>query len=61
MSTSTQMGVFSSDTHNTQQGINQRLLFVLILLLGVGARRLQFNQVPPGLNQDEASIGVEAY
>ncbi len=36
-------------------------LFILIFSTGVFARIWQFNQVPPGLNQDEASIGVEAY
>jgi hypothetical protein len=36
-------------------------LFLLILLVGIFSRVWQFNQVPPGLNQDEASIGVEAY
>ncbi len=36
-------------------------LFVLILAVGIFARSWQFGQLPPGLNQDEASIGVEAY
>jgi hypothetical protein len=38
-----------------------RLLFVVIIFIGVFARVWQFGQLPPGLNQDEASIGVEAY
>jgi len=37
------------------------LLFVIILVIGIFARVWQFGEVPPGLNQDEASIGVEAY
>jgi hypothetical protein len=37
------------------------ILFALILLLGIFARVWRFGQLPPGLNQDEASIGVEAY
>ena len=37
------------------------VLFFLILILGVFARVWKFNQVPPGLHQDEASIGLEAY
>jgi hypothetical protein len=35
-------------------------IFILILFVGVFARIWGFNNVPPGLNQDEASIGVEA-
>jgi len=37
------------------------LIFILILLVGIFARTWQFNQLPPGLNQDEASIGIDAY
>ena len=37
------------------------VLFALILLMGFFARVWRFGQLPPGLNQDEASIGVEAY
>ncbi len=37
------------------------LLFALILLIGIFARLWQFGDLPPGLNPDEASIGVEAY
>ncbi len=40
---------------------NPTMLFILILALGTFARIWQFNLVPPGLNQDEASIGLEAY
>lgn len=37
------------------------LLFAVILFIGVFARIWEFGNVPPGLNPDEASIGVEAY
>lgn len=37
------------------------LLFLLIILLGFFARTWEFGSLPPGLNQDEASIGVEAF
>ena len=37
------------------------LLFGLILILGIFARVWEFNILPPGLNQDEASSGVDAY
>ena len=33
----------------------------LVLLVGIWARLWEFGTVPPGLNVDEASIGVEAY
>jgi 4-amino-4-deoxy-L-arabinose transferase-like glycosyltransferase len=36
------------------------ILFALILALGVFARTWEFGSVPPGLNQDEASDGVDA-
>ena len=36
-------------------------LFFLILSLGIFARTWEFNQLPPGLIADEASIGVEAF
>jgi hypothetical protein len=36
-------------------------LFVLILALGVFDRVWEYRRLPPGLNADEASIGVEAY
>jgi hypothetical protein len=37
------------------------LLFAIILAVGVFARIWEFGDMPPGLNPDEASIGVEAY
>jgi 4-amino-4-deoxy-L-arabinose transferase-like glycosyltransferase len=37
------------------------LAFTAILVVGVFARTWQFNSLPPGLNADEASIGVDAY
>jgi hypothetical protein len=36
-------------------------LFFLIFAVGIFARVWEFNQVPPGINVDEASIGLEAY
>jgi hypothetical protein len=40
---------------------NPHLLYFYILVLGIFARIWEFNKIPPGLNQDEASIGLEAY
>lgn len=37
------------------------LLFIVILSLGVFARVWEFRSLPPGLNQDEASSGLNAY
>ncbi len=37
------------------------LLFIAILAVGIFARVWEFGSLPPGLNPDEASIGVEAY
>jgi hypothetical protein len=37
------------------------LLFSVVLAIGVFARVWEFGDMPPGLNPDEASIGVEAY
>ncbi|MBE7432933.1 MAG: glycosyltransferase family 39 protein [Anaerolineales bacterium] len=37
------------------------MLFTAILLIGIFARVWEFASLPPGLNVDEASIGVEAY
>lgn len=37
------------------------ILFTVILLVGIFARAWEFASLPPGLNVDEASIGVEAY
>ncbi|MGA2503346.1 MAG: glycosyltransferase family 39 protein [Anaerolineales bacterium] len=44
-----------------QKPLTPALVFTLILLLGIFARVWQYGTLPPGLNQDEASIGVEAY
>ncbi len=38
-----------------------QVLFTLIFLLGIFARMWEFRVLPPGLNQDEASNGVDAY
>lgn len=37
------------------------LLFTAILIIGIFARTWEYATLPPGLNVDEASIGVEAY
>jgi hypothetical protein len=37
------------------------LLFTAILVIGIFARIWEYADLPPGLNPDEASIGVEAY
>src|SRR5258708_15985652 len=37
------------------------LLFLSILAICIFSRTWEFNSLPPGLNQDEASIGVDAY
>jgi hypothetical protein len=39
----------------------QGILFILILSLGIFARTWEYNRLPPGLNADEASIGVDAF
>lgn len=39
----------------------QRALLIGIAVLAVASRLYQFAAVPPGLNQDEASIGYEAF
>ncbi len=36
-------------------------IFITILLLGIFARAWEYNALPPGLNPDEASTGVDAY
>jgi 4-amino-4-deoxy-L-arabinose transferase-like glycosyltransferase len=37
------------------------IAFLAILVIGIFARTWQYQQVPPGINLDEASIGVDAY
>jgi hypothetical protein len=37
------------------------VLFILIFSIGVFARVWDFGKLPPGLQQDEASLGLEAY
>ena len=37
------------------------ILFTLIFVVGIFARTWEYAALPPGLNPDEASIGVEAY
>ena len=36
-------------------------LFIIILAIGIFSRTWDFRNTPPGLNSDEASIGIEAY
>jgi len=43
------------------QTIKTQWLFLLIFTIGTLARTWDFGNTPPGLNPDEASIGVEAY
>ncbi|MCX6089278.1 MAG: glycosyltransferase family 39 protein, partial [Candidatus Atribacteria bacterium] len=38
-----------------------KLGFILILLIGLSVRITSFGSIPPGLNQDEASIGYDAW
>ncbi len=37
------------------------IIFLVILAIGIFARVWQFGALPPGVNVDEASIGIEAY
>ena len=46
---------------NSRKKVDPRILIILIFAIGVFARVWSFGRIPPGLNQDEASIGVEAY
>ena len=39
----------------------QKLLFILILILGIGARLWMYGDVPGGINQDEAFAAREAW
>jgi len=43
------------------QTFKTQWLFIIILAVGIFARTWDFDKTPPGLNPDEASIGVEAY
>lgn len=38
-----------------------RALSIVAIVLGIGARVVSFGSMPPGLNQDEASIGYETW
>jgi 4-amino-4-deoxy-L-arabinose transferase-like glycosyltransferase len=38
-----------------------RVLAIVAIVLGIGARVFDFGHTPPGLNQDEAAIGYEAW
>ena len=41
--------------------IKKKYIFLLLLLLGITIRSVLWDKIPPGLNQDEASIGYDAY
>src|SRR5574341_1966513 len=41
--------------------MSEKYLVIALLLVGIGARFLLFGSIPPGLNQDEASTGYDAY
>ncbi|MBE0670346.1 MAG: glycosyltransferase family 39 protein [Anaerolineales bacterium] len=43
------------------EAVRTHWLFLFILAIGIFARIWDFGNTPPGLNPDEASIGVEAY
>jgi hypothetical protein len=46
------------------QTLNQRpvrILAIVAIVLGIGARVVHFGSIPPGLNQDEASIDYETW
>jgi 4-amino-4-deoxy-L-arabinose transferase-like glycosyltransferase len=44
-----------------QKIIRGNKLLILILIIGILVRIYSFGTIPPGLNQDEASIGYEAF
>ena len=56
-------GNISMSAGCTKEKISRReiLLFVLFLSIGCCLRLLMLTKIPAGLNQDEASIGYEAY
>jgi len=41
--------------------MRQSFWLVIILIIGITVRVVNFGQIPPGLNQDEASIGYESF
>jgi hypothetical protein len=43
------------------QTFKAQWIFLIVLAVGIFARTWNFSKTPPGLNPDEASIGVEAY
>jgi hypothetical protein len=46
---------------HSSPNIRDWLLFLIILGIGIFSRTWESTGLPPGLNQDEASIGVDAY
>ncbi len=53
--------VFSKMFERLPLSQKEIVIFIVILLVGVFARTWQFGAMPPSLNVDEASIGIEAY
>ena len=53
--------VLASLQPRTRESQRQAVLFLLIMCIGIAARTWEWGRLPPGLNADEASIGVEAY
>jgi len=48
-------------THAVLGQIRRNWMALLLFALGAAVRLLQYGRIPPGLNQDEASIGYDAY
>ncbi|HEX8992226.1 MAG TPA: glycosyltransferase family 39 protein [Anaerolineales bacterium] len=53
--------IFRGHSIRLSRGLVHAILFVSILSLGTFARLWEYRKLPPGLNVDEASIGVDAY
>src|SRR5579863_10533786 len=50
-----------SRAHPVLGRVRRRWLFLCILAVGLAVRLFRFGQVPPGLGQDEAAIGYDAF
>src|SRR2546426_6798130 len=48
-------------TRTILRQIRRNWMALLLFALGAAVRLLQYGRIPPGLNQDEASIGYDAY
>jgi hypothetical protein len=55
------VGLFHSIGKITRKVFTPLVLFILIFALGIFARVWEYPNLPPGLKQDEATIGIEAY